>query len=532
MISDEEMEGKFGMSISEELKRFFGILDNKQSVQFHQENAKSTENILPEQQKPENKEPEIHTIDDAKAFFFANECADVTRRTEQYSPALLEEFRKYADSAQKRAWSDEYCLARLQRIIDGDTAHWRKILSEVIRLRCYWGTDTENGYMPQFLQAWDAIFANDENAVHYIESTTKWLQIADYRYDALFDWMERVEAQLHEKRGEEYARASYGSSLYGFKEAIRELRGARLENLPDNEQDFHFVRMPQEMVDAVLAYHNTECSGDAQAIREAFAGFHFGFCVRNAEFFLTGASSAADSYSHRSWDHYHFTVVSADFTRVVNLECTREQETGRFMPEKCPDWLDAQAVSRAVTLYRNRPACKAFGQELAPLNPAQLCEDGRTALYARIPTVYDRFRARLEGNPMAEELSEFLDFCEEYAPECGEVEFNEPAAPEEIAAWEENHGVTLPDDYKAFLRFSNGASIPMGNAEICGLSGIFNERIDENLEEGYHYIGDVIGDGAMIVLRTEDGELCEDDHGEISEFGGMAGLLEWIMEMV
>ena len=87
MISDEEMEGKFGMSISEELKRFFGILDNKQSVQFHQENAKSTENILPEQHKPENKEPEIHTIDDAKAFFFAN--------TKKHPVWILGSYRSY-----------------------------------------------------------------------------------------------------------------------------------------------------------------------------------------------------------------------------------------------------------------------------------------------------------------------------------------------------------------------------------------------------------------------------------------------------
>ncbi len=479
---------------------------------------------------------EMRDLDDAKAFFFSNRCGDPDRMGGKYDAATLAAFNALADRNQLKLWSEEYCLARLQSIIDGDITDCQKKLNDVIGLRRYWGSIAADGYMTQFLQAWKVIFVKDPNAAKYLESMRTWLKFADYRNDALFRWMEHAEQLLRTERPEDYAKAGYSTPMYDFKEQIRELRGARLEREPVDGSAFRFVRMPQELVDAVFTHYSEQYGNNPEALRSSFAGFHFGFCVQNAEFYLTGASDAAESWSHQSWDHYHFLIVSADFSRIAQLECVREQTSGRFFPKACPDWLDAQAVSDAVTLYRNQPARKQFEAELRLFQPQvqlyDLHEEGKQALYARIPKVFDYLKERLAGNPLAETLGQLIDFCEEYAPEYNGMEFGEPVPQERIDAWEQHRGITLPEDYKHFLRFADGASIPSCNAEIRGLDGICDAQIDEYLEEGYHYMGSIIGDGAMIVFRASDGAICEEDHGEIMEFGGMTGLLEWIMDMI
>ena len=61
------------------------------------------------------------------------------------------------------------------------------------------------------------------------------------------------------------------------------------------------------------------------------------------------------------------------------------------------------------------------------------------------------------------------------------VEFNPPVVPEEVSAFEEKHGIVLPEDYKYLLSVTNGLSL-MGDCIL----GIGNPTRSEDLESVYH----------------------------------------------
>ena len=59
--------------------------------------------------------------------------------------------------------------------------------------------------------------------------------------------------------------------------------------------------------------------------------------------------------------------------------------------------------------------------------------------------------------------------------------FNPPASEKEIKEYEESFGITFPDDYREFLKFSNGATV-MG-VEIYGLDSVGMD--DDYVPDGY-----------------------------------------------
>ena len=100
--------------------------------------------------------------------------------------------------------------------------------------------------------------------------------------------------------------------------------------------------------------------------------------------------------------------------------------------------------------------------------------------------------------------------------------FNSPATEKEIAKLESVCKLKLPEDYKEFLRFANGAQI-MGNS--CTIYGthMFGAR-DPMVPDEFYTIGERIGDGERIALNPEDGELYSCYNGEIEPFS-----FEWEM---
>ena len=86
-----------------------------------------------------------------------------------------------------------------------------------------------------------------------------------------------------------------------------------------------------------------------------------------------------------------------------------------------------------------------------------------------------------------------------------------PAAPEDIAAWESEHGAVIPDEIKEFLRFSNGFEYGCGSIRIRPLGKIRFIKGWDGVPDGWLDLGSIIGDGAYLVGRP-DGTLFLCDH--------------------
>ena len=94
--------------------------------------------------------------------------------------------------------------------------------------------------------------------------------------------------------------------------------------------------------------------------------------------------------------------------------------------------------------------------------------------------------------------------------------FNEPATEEQIEKLEKTHSIKLPEEYKAFLRFANGATIMGTSATIYG-TDMFGAR-DMMVPDDYFTVGERIGDGERIALNPEDGKLYSCYNGTIKPF--------------
>ncbi len=92
--------------------------------------------------------------------------------------------------------------------------------------------------------------------------------------------------------------------------------------------------------------------------------------------------------------------------------------------------------------------------------------------------------------------------------------FNPPATEERIQAMEKRLGFALPQGYRHFLRFSDGAKIMGNSATIYGLNWI--GASDHMVPTGYLTIGEVVGDGERIALSETDGQIYSCYNGRIS----------------
>lgn len=107
-----------------------------------------------------------------------------------------------------------------------------------------------------------------------------------------------------------------------------------------------------------------------------------------------------------------------------------------------------------------------------------------------------------------QKLSDECEYSDDYSV------FNEPATEDEIKRYDENNNIVLPEDYKKFLRFSNGAKIMENCMTIYGLGrcGFSDEMVPEN----YFVIGEEVGDGERIAFDPETKEIFSFYNGKIT----------------
>lgn len=134
-----------------------------------------------------------------------------------------------------------------------------------------------------------------------------------------------------------------------------------------------------------------------------------------------------------------------------------------------------------------------------------------------------------ENNSLRDEIEELLNICEELEDEF-ESEFFDGIDEMKIDEWENMHSINLPDTYKEWLCFSNGAIVLDTLARIYSLEQVNiddNECSDDNV-----IIGEVIGDGTRLCFSKTTSEFIWYDHGKQRKYADFRGILEKLLLMI
>ena len=121
----------------------------------------------------------------------------------------------------------------------------------------------------------------------------------------------------------------------------------------------------------------------------------------------------------------------------------------------------------------------------------------------------------IPNNSLTEEIKEIVELSKKLEKEY-DFEYAPPATEEEISAWESEHGITIPETYKDWLRFSNGSVIKNQLAVFWGIKMIGS--CDQFLPNDLVTIGELIGDGEFLCFSKKSQKIVRENHGEITEF--------------
>ena len=92
--------------------------------------------------------------------------------------------------------------------------------------------------------------------------------------------------------------------------------------------------------------------------------------------------------------------------------------------------------------------------------------------------------------------------------------FNDPITEEQLRKFEQKTKIVLPEEYKEFLRFSNGAQIKQRRGLFYKLEEI---RTEYGIPDHYIVIAETVGDGERMVLSELDGQIYLYFNGRIEQ---------------
>ena len=136
-----------------------------------------------------------------------------------------------------------------------------------------------------------------------------------------------------------------------------------------------------------------------------------------------------------------------------------------------------------------------------------------------------------EDNELKELIQELLEFCDEKEEEgeLGRTKFSDPVSEEEIENWEKENGVSIPESYKAWLRFT-------GDCEIDGTTASFfspKKFRTEFVPDDFIIIGEEVGDGEVVCFSKETGEIFSYFEGKVDlEYGTFDVALKEVLRML
>lgn len=101
--------------------------------------------------------------------------------------------------------------------------------------------------------------------------------------------------------------------------------------------------------------------------------------------------------------------------------------------------------------------------------------------------------------------------------------FFKPVTEEVLFQWESSNGIKIPESYKEWLRFSNGAVIREQLAYFYGIEGF--EVDNPDYPGDCVIIGDLIGDGERLAFSKVTGKILRINHGRVREYDDFAVFL-------
>lgn len=108
--------------------------------------------------------------------------------------------------------------------------------------------------------------------------------------------------------------------------------------------------------------------------------------------------------------------------------------------------------------------------------------------------------------------------------------FRDGATEDGINSWEDMHQIMIPESYKEWLRFSNGANIC---SPVALLFPIKNISVSEKfLPEDLVWIGEIIGDGELICFSKNTGKFVRYFEGARKETENFGEILQSIIKIL
>lgn len=101
-----------------------------------------------------------------------------------------------------------------------------------------------------------------------------------------------------------------------------------------------------------------------------------------------------------------------------------------------------------------------------------------------------------------------------------------------IEDFELRNNLKFTDELKMLFSFTNGFDLSAGHININSLD-LIERYLSAEWEWGdtkhYVYIGDMIGDGEVILLDRDSGNIITNDHGDEIDYGDLTTLLSDII---
>ena len=142
--------------------------------------------------------------------------------------------------------------------------------------------------------------------------------------------------------------------------------------------------------------------------------------------------------------------------------------------------------------------------------------------------------SEIPNNRLTKEIKEIVDIAVKLEGIYRFV-FNSPATDFEIAALEKLINYTLPEDYKDFLRFSNGMIMNNYSDVFFNTNDIidfYNREKADSFPNDYIVIAEIIGDGEVLCLSSISGKFVRYFDGEKTFFDSFKEALNNIIDHI
>lgn len=136
-----------------------------------------------------------------------------------------------------------------------------------------------------------------------------------------------------------------------------------------------------------------------------------------------------------------------------------------------------------------------------------------------------------ENLPFAEEMELFLHLAKTH-PDDIRLKLYKPVSASTIEEFELRNNIKLTDELKMLFLLTNGFRTSAGHIDIGSLDFIeryLNVEWEWGDTKNNLYIGDMIGDGEIILLDRDSGNIKTNDHGDETDYGDLTTLLSCVI---